>query len=753
VAVVRGAPGQRDDRRRQHERGQPRHRVSISPLPVAAHRQESATHRDLSGGCCEHQVGRGPSENAWGPMRMICHRMRKADGILLCVSAALGGGVEVRRSGDRSVSRAARGVVMLWLFWVILLGLSVIGWSGLAAWLVIHRSPLAVPCLLFAGACVAALLRLWPLRPLHSTALPAGTADTSGVAAWVRVHGGGWSPRMRLVPEPGVWMDGDELMLGLPLMLCLRDSELSAVLADAQAQQVADSASPAIAWTVRLARGRVGRTLVLRKKPDPTWVDRKVFGPLRRRLERFAVLRSEATEGRRAGYDESWGGVAARAQNVDEAWNFVVHRWLAPAWERGVWYEEPFSALRLFLDSCAVAGPSEEFTRLPGGEVHLNLSDAEHELARRMVGEAVADHQGPSQWDDHPGAVDLPRWREELARGLRAASAVAGRPVRASIVGLLDVAVNAEVAFAAALAPAGARGASDDEPDKSVIDELLACAAAVALVDSGHARLTWEWPAGATLRDEEGRIFELGSVVTDRTRLPSWLKEQGVDPDAPLWLGVDPPPSRELPLYAFNAAVNGSRRRVVLSDQGVYIFDKPASLLSGLGSLLRPPEDRAGWDVGWAAVASGQIPHGVLRISWSEVADVKLVPTLRDTERWRLKLRTSAGAVVIRGSGIVRIERLVGSLVGSRYRRVGPPRLKGFRWDFLRLAAVCVGGMTFLLGATILVNPHASASTFAGCSIAAIGLSMATLPLSLRSLRVWRSERRARLETQPFGLG
>lgn len=539
------------------------------------------------------------------------------------------------------------------------------------------------------------------------------------------------------------------MTLILPWNESLHQTRHATLLREVRAQQAADNARRATRLAVRLARGRVGRTLVMRDKPDPTWADRRVFSRLHRLVARFTLLRNEATQTRRAGYGEPWELAVARAQTVEEAWSLVAHRWLAPAWQRGVWYEEPFTALRLFLDSCADAGLTRESERLPGDDIGINLTDAEHELARRLVGQ-VASSAHPGRWEDHPSAVDLPRWRESLAHGVRQASVVAGRPVPASITELIAVATHAEVALAAALAPNEMPTPNDQQPDQSTIDDLLACASAVALVDSGRVLVTWEWPDGTTLRSQGGQMLDPEPAAADRTDLPGWLKEQGVDPDAPLWLGWGDATSDEEPLYAFNARVDGSRRRVVISNKGVYVFDNAVPLLSGLGRLLRPDDDPGTWDPGWAAVASGEIPEDVLSISWNEVANAQLIPTLRDTQGWRLRLRTPNGAVVIReGSGIGRLEALIGSLVDNRLRRVGPPRLKGFRWDFLRLTAVCLGGLTSLFGGVLLFHPEVTASRFVGCMILAVGLAVATLPLSLRMLRVWQSERQIRRETQP----
>ena len=75
------------------------------------------------------------------------------------------------------------------------------------------------------------------------------------------------------------------------------------------------------------------------------------------------------------------GYVLVKMELTDEAWHLVAHRWLAPALDREVWYDEPFSALRLFLNSCAVAGLTEDSERVPGQDVDLDVTDAEHEPA------------------------------------------------------------------------------------------------------------------------------------------------------------------------------------------------------------------------------------------------------------------------------------------------------------------------------------------------------------------------------------
>lgn len=644
-------------------------------------------------------------------------------------------------------------MVTFWFAWVILLALIAVGLTALSVWGLMSGGGAGIfLCLCLAIACAATLLRLLPFPRTHPTALPAGVADAAGVAEWVAEHSGGWRPTIQLVPEPDVWTNGEVLMLGLPLLLCLRGSELVVLLQEARAQQASDSAHLASALALRLARGRVGRTLGVRDKPGATPVERRIFAPIHRRLERFTTLRSDRAVARRASYGESWHRVIGRAQTVDEAWSLMGHQWLGPALTRDVWYEEPFSTLQLFLDSCALANLIEDVDRLPGDDIRLDLAEAEHDLARRLVGDVARQDHGPGHWLDHPTEVDVPRWRESLARGLHRASMVAGRPIRASITDLLQVVTDAEVALAAALAPNGSHAPSDEDPDLSAINYLLACATAVALIDAGRGFVTWEWPGGTSLEDHTGQPLALDLVVTDRAGLPTWLKQMGVDPQAPLWLGEGEVPAREEPLYAFNAKVDGSRRRVVITNQALRIFGKTASPLFGFDALFRPDKSPATRDAGWAAVESGDFPDGTRSISWSDVADAQLVPTLRDATGWRLRLRTATGPVEIRyGSGIDRTHHLVSALIGSRFRRVGPPRLRGFPWNFLRPAAVILGGFTAILGAAYMLDPTTTSSRSAAFTTGLIGLAVATSPVTLRALRVWRSERRLRRETHAVG--
>ena len=190
-----------------------------------------------------------------------------------------------------------------------------------------------------------------------------------------------------------------------------------------------------------------------------------------------------------------------------------------------------------------------------------------------------------------------------------------------------------------------------------------------------------------------------------------------------------------------------------MTQRGLHVFDKAMPLRRTLARMFRPVADPGSWDPAWGAVESGTVSDDVLSLAWSEVADAQLVPTLRDTKGWSLRLRTPSDTLVIRrGSGIETMRALLDALVGSRARLVGPDRLQGFRWNYLRLASICIGVMTFVLGCAFVAHPEV-AGAFTGVLVTAIGLTVATLPLSLRWLRVWRSERRIRRETQVVGFG
>lgn len=509
-------------------------------------------------------------------------------------------------------------------------------------------------------------------EPLEPGMLPV-QMDAEAIVDWVAHSADGWRPVVRLVPQPIVHVDLGELVIGLPMVMCLREHELAALVRDARDVAVPD-ALPAVARAIRISRGGIGRGLWTRRGRD-AWVSRVLVRSVYSRVEALEEARSVWVRTLRARRDEQWLSVASEADTVMEGWEVVAQRWLEPALQRNRWHAEPFTGLRHFLETCRKEGFIE--SQLPRREsldamaVLPQAASYELPLAELLVRTAPHARQ-PTPWADHPTEVTAREWRIALAEGLEAARQATGVPQRASVENLLAL-IDAgwDDGIAAVLTTPGVMEPDAERPPTSdVISLLLEAAISVALLDSGVVSATWSWPHGTDLLDAEGRVVSVAGVVAefgDRTgAIRDWLTDLGVDLSAPLWLaeGVEPVP--EQPVFAVEAYRGLRTYHVVVTERAVHLFRR---------GLVRAVRERIRMRMHGTEVLLGPTMHAVQQGDFAErETGLALADVVRATftpmiggHWWRLQIQTGEQDLVFRGEGLGRdTEQAFAVLLGER---------------------------------------------------------------------------------------
>ena len=253
---------------------------------------------------------------------------------------------------------------------------------------------------------------------------------------WLAAHAGGWRPEVALAADVRVEVVDGQLVLGLPLIACLRVEEIAVLVKDARDLHEPDS-HPAVARADGLVRrGVPGRHLALQRARE-AWAQ---------------AVRSR--------HDDRWQRAVAAATTVDEAQQ-ILQQWLDPALEQGLWHADALSALRDFLDGWESVGadvwggprlgPNDARDALPV------IAAYEREIIERTL-RGVPHETEPISWDDHARVVDVAVWRRQLSTGLEAAERATGTTQPATldaVLTLLDEGWGASIA--AVLVPATPR--------------------------------------------------------------------------------------------------------------------------------------------------------------------------------------------------------------------------------------------------------------------------------------------------------
>ncbi len=262
---------------------------------------------------------------------------------------------------------------------------------------------------------------------------------------WLAAHAGGWRPEVALAADVRVEVAEGRLVLGLPLIACLRAEEIAVLVKDARDLHEPDT-HPAVARADGLVRrGVPGRHLALQRARE-AWAQ---------------AVRSR--------YDDRWPRAVAAATTVDEAQQ-ILQQWLDPALDQGKWHADAFSALRAFLDGWESVGADV------WGGPRLGPNDArvvlpvvaayEREIIERTL-RGVPHETEPISWDDHARVVDVALWRRQLSAGLEAAERATGTTQPATldaVLTLLDGGWGASIAAVLRPCDSAADAESDGSP-------------------------------------------------------------------------------------------------------------------------------------------------------------------------------------------------------------------------------------------------------------------------------------------------
>jgi hypothetical protein len=647
-----------------------------------------------------------------------------------------GAGRQQREAARRAVLREARRLRRAWLLSLVAaVGLVVVTVGGVAVALLVFsgsRQAYAATWTVFAVAAAYNVTRFVPRAP-EMPGVAAAASDVENLVVKVASWTGGWRPHVRLVLEPGLREDFGVLVLGVPMLACLRESELAELVRDAHEVAEPDT-DRGVVRALRIVRGGLGRGLWDRTGHD-AWMSRFLLRGIVRRAADLSRARGDFTHTVRMGQDESWNGVTATADTVVEAWDIVVDRWLGPALERGVWHADPSTGLRSFLAACEEGGFIESPVRRLNGGVAGNLVANLAGYERALMETALEDRAHdvvPTDWADHPSQVTEPAWRTTLAAGLEAARQATGQTQHANLDALMGLYENGwGPALAAVLAPdtgaAEVRGGEGNEvpPAEYVRVRLLSAAVSVALLDSGLACLEWSWLHGTFLRHRDGtalRVPDAIGVLTaavDHTQAPgnhgamrTWVAELGLNLRAPLWLDGGVPPGPERPLWATEAFRGMRTYHLVATRRALRLFrrtfvqgcrERIRMMMSGPGSVLDPQMQ---------AVAEGCLAGQEIEIDLSTVVRATFAPRVGG-HWWGLTLHTPQDKFVFWGKGIGRdAESWFADLLGDRLTTRWLHTNRWLLWIRNAFGYLCLslGGLGVVCGLIFIVIPQTGIS-------------------------------------------
>jgi len=511
------------------------------------------------------------------------------------------------------------------------------------------------------------LRRFWPRR----RARPGRTLDKKEAAALRSVVDPegkvAWPEVVRLVPRAELEVAEGELVLGMPLLACLDQTELSELFLLAALQaSVEDERS--VRWALRVAHGDIGRPLVGRRA-RLSWPTAQLTESLRARaaqLEADLGNWAGACERAAASASRSSGGAIEARNQVAEAWALMGSEWLDPAFARGRRHQAPFTGLRHFVEGADAAGwlkqtrPWWPATGVIAGLVKAHEDEVALELDDR--GARLA----PMTWDEHPNQVTVPHWRALVTEVLD----VARRTTRDAAVTLDSVLKLMESGEGRVLADATAadRGltwgetAAYGEWSERFVSRTLTAAIGIAAIDSSQFHPRWSWPEGASLEAEDGWLLPLDSIVAEvlgmvrdgqgldkaYAELREALDELAIDVHEPLWLDRESS-MPERPIGSFTARQRLAPRVVVVTDRALHVFRRGPRLANPSRQLV-PRDASVELRRRMLTVWQGDTTDQVLVLAAADVRRARLGPAIGGLW-WRLTLTGDRGTVVLRGSG------------------------------------------------------------------------------------------------------
>lgn len=422
---------------------------------------------------------------------------------------------------ERAVALAAAGVLAL-------LGLVVLALAPTGG----HGGLLAMVWLATSLAGVGWLA--YQLIPRHTADQPTGVPIN--VVAEPELHA--WAVELahrigvdapdsvRLAPGTGAWLDdidGDPaLVIGAASIGWLGRDELERTVG-LELAMLRVREEDAVLSALRLSRSL--RVDVLRLCTAP------VVGGLVRQIGRRLAARCDELQDACVdwGVDEARSDLTPteadvkEATLVDEAWDLLSDRWLAPAARRGLTLDTVIFAHREMLTACEDNGLIErQWLRDQGQPALALLSDAVE--ADRILAEWNARRlpdggAGVIGWDDYVERVVIPDWRQSTAEAISAVSAATGRAVPATLeamIGAIDAGLGAQVGVML-LGPLEDEDGTLTAPSSADVEvalaDAIAHAASLAVADAEIAVPTIDVLWGITLCDDEDKDLEVDAKV------------------------------------------------------------------------------------------------------------------------------------------------------------------------------------------------------------------------------------------------
>jgi hypothetical protein len=561
--------------------------------------------------------------------------------------------------------------------------------------------------------------------------IPLTADDGARVSAWVAGCTDGWRPAVRVSARPVARFDGETLVLGLPLCTCLRQPELAVLVRDARRRS--DSyGHGALAKAHRIAEGGINSRFRQRDGRDAR-LTRRLVARLDVRTNELADAHARWMGSVRRQIEPGWEASQEAALIVREAWDIVTRRWLEPALGQGVWHADPFTAVRGFIDGCERLGMIRRDLPRALGHDSTELLESVGVYARTL-GELlvpVPHDPEPTAWADHPATVTIPLWRSFLAIGLQAADRATGTPQPATLENLLVLLENGwgHAIAAAVMSESGStRQGGATEP---VLENILAAAVSLALLDSGAVRARWRLPYGTLLETPSGRAIGVDALVLEALAtvdaglgcadLRAWMVERGVNLSDPMWLAGGVPRTPERAVASFEAFRGLRTFHVVLTNQSLRVFRRgPAQAVregirmevSGPSTVLSPR---------MRAVEAQDFTDQDTVLALNAIIHATFAPMIGG-HWWRIHLRTLEQRLTLRGNGhgqaiVSVLESYLGDRLAARWM---------YRHRWLRAARnlfgfVCLSfGCLGLIGAVIvLLRPSAALTRIDALTIAA----------------------------------
>ncbi len=568
--------------------------------------------------------------------------------------------------------------------------------------------------------------RFWPRRPERRGRL-LSKEERAALRGVLDPHGrlAAWPDVVRLNTRPELELAEGELVVGLPLLACLDQTELRELLTVA-AMQVTIEEERSVRWALRVAHGDIGRPLVGRRA-RLTWPTSRLSEMLR---SRSAAL--DADFGNWAGANEraaartrrpSAAAQSARDQ-VADAWALMCAEWLDPTFARGRRHVAPFTGLRHFVEGADAAGWLQPRPWWPPSGVLADLV-SRHEEAVALELDQRGDRLVPITWEQHTDEVTIPHWRALVAEVLDAARRTSYEPAVTleSVLLLMERGEGRALAEATAadrgFAPAG--DAAYGEWSEKFASRVLTAAICVAAIDSQQFRSAWSWPEGAQLDADDGWTLPVETIVSEvlgmvrngdgldkaYAELREALDELAIDVHEPLWLDHNSGLQPERPIGSFAARQGLAARVVVVTDRAMHVFRDPQGpLLSRLLRTVGPRDASVELRKRMLTVWQGDTTDQVVTVAAADVRRARVGPATGG-QWWRLTLTCADATVVLRGRGDgLEEEAEMREWLGDRVERTwldAAPAVRNLR-NAIGLAGMTIGTLALLWGVLLTIT-------------------------------------------------